>query len=192
MKKLILILSVAFTLNLYSEENGPVKTVDFVDLSRYIGTWYEVASIPQKFQKECSRKSAAEYSLTDSGEIKVINSCETSSGSRKIVEGRAKVAEGKTNSKLKVTFVHLLTWIYLFGGDYWILDLADDYSYAVIGDPDREYAWILSRTPAISPKNLQAASESLRSQGYDICKVLTSVQDEGFKERKPICEMKNL
>ena len=176
-------------LQLQAQKSGPVQTVDHVDLSRYTGTWFEVASIPQRFQKDCERNTKAEYSLTDTGEIKVINSCEKASGERKDVEGRAKVVGPETNSKLEVTFVHLFSWIYLFGGDYWILDLADDYSYALIGHPEKAYAWILSRTPAISPENLEAAIETLRSQGYDLCDVLTSIQDEGFKERKPLCEL---
>ena len=166
---------------------SPVKTVENVDLDRYIGKWHEVASIPQWFQKDCVANTTAEY-MKDGDLIIVLNSCEMENGERKLAEGRAKVVDTKTNAKLKVTFVKFFHWIFAFGGKYWILDLAEDYSYAVVGDPSREYAWILSRTPLIPYENLVAAELTLKAQGYDTCKVLTSLQDEGFTRKTPLCK----
>ena len=166
-----------------------VKVVDSVDLERYIGTWYEVASIPQRFQKKCVGNTTAEYSMDDDL-IKVVNSCDTE-GPRKIAEARAKVTDPKTNAKLKVTFVKVFTWLYFAGGDYWILDLDEDYSYAVIGDSEAKYGWVLSRSPSISAEKLKRAEKVFKENGYDTCKVLTSIQDKGFRERKPLCEVVN-
>lgn len=168
---------------------SPVKTVEQVDLNKYIGKWYEVASIPQWFQKDCIANTTAEYSFAEDNYLVVDNSCEQENGERKRAEGRAKVVDKDTNAKLKVTFVKLFKWIFAFGGKYWILDLAPDYSYAVVGDPTREYAWILSRTPTLPQDKLIAAELALKAQGYDTCKVLTSLQDGGFTEKTPLCEV---
>lgn len=167
-----------------------VQTVESVDLNRYIGTWYEIASIPQSFQKKCVANSKAQYSLTKNKLIKVLNSCETKNGDTKEAEARAKVvSQDNSNSKLKVTFVKIFDWVFSFGGNYWILALADDYSYAVVGDPTTEYAWILSRTPQMSQSDLEEAHKALKQNGYDTCKILTTIQDGGFSERKPLCEI---
>lgn len=166
-----------------------VQTVDSVDLNRYLGTWYEIASIPQSFQKACVGNTVAEYSLTKANTVKVLNSCDTKTGARKTAEARAKIVDKDSNAKLKVTFVKIFNWVYSFGGNYWILDLAEDYSYAVVGDPTTEYAWILSRTPQVSHDDLVAANQNLLKNGYDTCKVLTSIQDGGFSERKTLCEV---
>lgn len=165
-----------------------VQTVASVDLNKYVGKWYEVASIPQSFQKQCVGNTTAEYSLLENGQVKVLNTCDTKSGSRSVAEGRAKIEDNKSNAKLKVTFVKFLDWIFAFGGKYWILDLAEDYSYAVVGDPTRNYAWILSRVANPEISVLAKAEKSLKAQGYDTCKVLTSVQTGGFANRVPLCE----
>lgn len=168
-----------------------VQTVKHVDLDRYLGTWYEIASIPQSFQKMCVGNTVAEYSFTKNGLVKVLNSCDTKTGARKTAEARAKVIDKESNAKLKVTFVKIFDWVFSFGGNYWILDLAEDYSYAVVGDPSTDYAWILSRTPELSFNDLVSAEKNLAKNGYDTCKVLTSIQDGGFSERKPLCEVVN-
>lgn len=167
-----------------------VETVSHVDLERYLGTWYEIASIPQRFQKDCASSVEANYSLAESGEVKVVNSCKKKDGEIKKAEARAKVvSKDDSNSKLKVTFVKFIGWLYMLGGNYWIIDLADDYSYAVVGDPSAEYAWILSRTHEISQDDLEKAMNSLVKNGYDTCDLITTIQDGGFSERKPLCEV---
>ncbi|MGZ3745090.1 MAG: lipocalin family protein [Pseudobdellovibrionaceae bacterium] len=169
-------------------QKSPVETVQFVNLQKYVGKWYEIASIPAWFQKDCISNTTAEYSFAENNLIKVLNSCETQNGERKFAEARAKVMDITTNSKLKVTFVKFFYWIFAFGGNYWILNLASDYSYSIVGDPTRKYAWILSREPLMPQDKLIAAENSLKSQGYDTCKVLTSVQQRGFSARTPLCE----
>ena len=141
-------------------------TVDSVDLKKYIGTWYEIAKIPNWFQKSCNCRTTATYTLRDDGRIDVVNRCTESDGTINEARGIARVVDTLTRSKLEVSFVRILG-IRLFWGDYWIIGLADDYRYAVVGSPSRKYAWILSRTPGMSEADKQAVFGLLRSQGYD-------------------------
>lgn len=182
---IFLIASIGANMNVKAAE--PV-TGSAVDLKKYIGKWYEVASIPQFFQRQCVGNTVAEYSITEDGFIKIVNSCDKDSGVRSTAEGRAKVVDTVTNSKLQVTFVKIIGWIFSFGGSYWILDLAPDYSYAVVGDPSLKYLWILSRQPTFSRENFVAIEKNLRSIGYDTCAILTSVQNGGISFRQPLCE----
>jgi apolipoprotein D and lipocalin family protein len=172
-----------------NSSNQEVKVVNSVNLERYIGTWYEVASIPMRFQNKCTGNATAEYSLDDDL-IAVVNSCDTK-GERAVAHARAKVTDPKTNAKLKVTFVKVFTWLFFVGGEYWILDLDEDYSFAVIGDSKSKYGWVLSREPVIEMEKLKRAERVFKDNGYDTCLVLTSIQDKGFRERKPLCEMIN-
>ena len=152
----------------------PLKTVDFVDLSRYVGKWYEIARYPNKFQEGCVG-SKATYSLSGDGKIKVINECYNKSFSGKIrsAEGKAWVVDQETNSKLKVSF------FWPFSGDYWIIDLGRNYEYAVIGHPARKYLWILSRTRSMNENLYQAILTMLHGQEYDTEKLILTIQKQG-------------
>ncbi|WP_413574828.1 lipocalin family protein [Bdellovibrio sp. HCB290] len=188
MKKL-LIFSIVFSFPILALSSAAqVQTVPKVDLSQYIGKWYEIASIPHSFQKQCVRAVTADYRKLENGYIEVINSCETPDGTRSVSEGRAKVVDPLTNAKLKVTFVKLFGWIFSFGGDYWILDLDEDYRYAVVGHPTRKYGWILSRNPNLSMTDLKLISDKLKVQGYDLCSLLMTIQDDSISSRIPLCE----
>ena len=156
-----------------------VQTASFVDLNQYLGEWYEIATIPQSFQKKCVKNVKAQYSLASNGLIKVVNSCETKSGAVKVANARARVVDKKTNAKLRVTFVKIFNWVFSLGGNYWILDVAPDYSYAVVGDPTTEYGWILSRTPDLSEESMNQAKKVLSDNGYDLCKFRKTIQDGG-------------
>ena len=123
-------------------EKPPLEVVESVDLDRYLGRWYEVASIPQSFQRGC-RNSQAEYSKMSRNRIRVINTC-LANGRTKRVKGKAWIADTATNAKLKVQF------FWPFKGDYWIIELDEGYQYAVVGNPERTSLWILSRSPKIS------------------------------------------
>ncbi len=170
--------------------SASVITAPHVDLNRYLGKWYEVASIPQSFQRQCTGNTTALYSYSKGGRIKVINSCDTANGRRSVALGRAEVVDSMSNSKLKVTFVKIFgQWIFAFGGDYWILDVAPDYSYALVGDPSANYAWLLSRTSKVSNAVYVYAEAKFRSEGYNTCKILTSVQTGGISARIPLCKL---
>jgi apolipoprotein D and lipocalin family protein len=153
-----------------------LKVVNKVDLNKYIGLWYEVAKIPNWFQKKCIKNTTAEYSLRDDGKIKVVNSCIQSDGSKDIAEGVAKVVDNKSNAKLEVSFVKILG-IQLFWGDYWIIGLGENYDFALVGSPDRKYGWILSRTKKLPQEKLGRISDLLKLKGYDIKNFEFTVQD---------------
>lgn len=179
-----LISTVLFALTSHAE----VKTVEHVDLVRYVGRWYEIAAIPQSFQKKCVSNVTANYTSLSNGLIEVQNSCMKSDGGITVAEGRAKVTDPKTNAKLKVTFVKLFKWIFSFGGDYWIIDLEKNYRYAVVGHPTRKYGWILSRDPVLSREDLVHISAGLKSQGYNTCDFLTTIQTGGITQRASLCK----
>lgn len=167
MKTVILLMTFsAFCLASVKAQDKPLQTVKQVDLKRYTGLWYEIAKIPNRFQKNCTGKTTAEYSLRSDGRINVKNSCDEEGGGRDVAEGVAKIVENSNNSKLKVSFFSILG-IRPVWGDYWIIGLGDSYEYAVVGDPDRKYGWILSRKPELSEKQKSEVFGILRNQGYD-------------------------
>jgi apolipoprotein D and lipocalin family protein len=150
----------------------PLQVVPSVDLKRYVGTWYEIARFPHRFQKGCVA-SQATYTLRQDGKIDVINQCTkgTQGGELSSVQGNAWVVDTKTNAKLKVRF------FWPFTGDYWIIDLGENYEYAVVGHPSRSYLWILSRRPAMEEVLYQRILEKLRSQfQYDVSKLTKTPQ----------------
>ena len=151
--------------------DSPLQTVPSVDLSRYVGTWYEIASYPQRFQKGCTGTTAT-YTMRPDGQIDVLNRCSRDSlnGRVTVARGRAKVVDKSTNAKLKVSF------FWPFWGDYWIIDLGQDYEYAVVGHPKRKYLWVLSRTPAMDALVYEGILERLRAQGYDTTHLVRTVQ----------------
>ena len=140
-----------------------LETVPQVDLERYLGTWYEIASYPQRFQRGCTGTTAT-YTLRDDGDIDVLNKCHKDSldGPEDLVEGKARVVDRKTNAKLEVSF------FWPFWGDYWIIELGHDYEYAVVGNPSRDYLWILSRTPALESNVYQDILSRIEGQGYPL------------------------
>jgi apolipoprotein D and lipocalin family protein len=144
-----------------------LKVVSKVDLKKYIGLWYEIAKIPNRFQKDCIRNTTAEYIMRDDGKIKVINTCFQADGSKNSVIGVAKIVDNITNAKLEVSFVKILG-IQLFWGDYWIIGIGDNYDFALVGSPNRKYGWILSRTKQLPQEKLSRITELLKSNGYDI------------------------
>lgn len=149
-----------------SDEVGNVKTVAYVDLDRYMGTWYEIARIPNRFQRKCIGNVSAKYTLNDDGTVEVINSCLEEKGNTNTARGIAKVEDPETNAKLKVSFFNFLG-INLFWGNYWILYLDDDYQNAVVGEPTRKYGWILSRKKELSASELEPIYKTLKENGYN-------------------------
>ena len=140
--------------------------VDTVDLNRYVGTWYEIASIPVWFQKACDSGSTAEYSLTENGEITVVNRCCTREGNLKEAKGRAWIVDKSCPAKLKVGFFSVLGF-FPFKGDYWIIELDPDYRWALIGEPGRTYAWILAREPSLDAATLERLLARAAALGFD-------------------------
>jgi apolipoprotein D and lipocalin family protein len=144
-------------------KHPPLETVEKVDIEKYMGKWYEIAAFPQRFEKDC-HCTTAEYELTKKNYVRVTNSCRRGSpnGKLSIARGKAFVVKRSNNAKLKVQF------FWPFKGNYWIIDLAPDYSYAVVGDPSREYLWILSRTPQMDQNIYQEILKRAEAKGFDI------------------------
>ena len=148
-----------------------LETVPHVDLTRYTGTWYEIASYPQRFQKGCTGTTAT-YTLRPNGTVEVVNRCARDSlnGRVTVARGRARVVDRNTNAKLKVSF------FWPFWGDYWIIDLGRDYEYAVVGHPSRKYLWILCRAPHMDDAVYAGILDRLRTQGYDTARLVHTLQ----------------
>lgn len=149
----------------------PLQTVDRVDLARYEGTWYEIASLPQWYQRNCTAVEAR-YFLRADGKVDVLNLCRKHhiNGPVKLVLGTARTVS-PDNSKLKVRFG-------LIEGDYWVLRLGDNYEYAAVGTPDREALWILSRQRTISPAVYERLKASLAQDGFDVSRLQLTPQPQ--------------
>jgi apolipoprotein D and lipocalin family protein len=140
---------------------SPVQSVTSVDLTRYVGKWHEIASFPMFFQRNCRSDATAEYAVKTDGNVAVTNRCKTDSGVDEAV-GTATVVPDSNNSRLKVSF------FWPFKADYWVIGLDAEYRWAVVGNPNRKYLWLLSRTPQLPQAELDAALQSAKAQGYDL------------------------
>ncbi len=162
----------AFMAGCPSGDNAPLDTVSNVDLQRYAGKWYEIASYPAPFQAGCTG-TTAEYTPRDDGKIGVLNTCNQDrlDGPVNSIQGTARVADPATNAKLKVSF------FWPFEGDYWIIELDEEYQWAVVGEPSRQFLWILSRTPTMDEALYESILSRLPDKGYDPARLQRTVQE---------------
>jgi apolipoprotein D and lipocalin family protein len=147
-----------------TENDNTLEVVPHVELEKYLGKWYEIAHLPAKFEEGCSDITAT-YSLSKDGGVTVLNECKRNS-KVKVAKGKAKIVDKNTGAKLKVTF------FWPFYGDYWIINLSDNYDYAVVGTPNRKYLWILNRTPKMDDKLFSQLTEFANSKGFDVQKLI--------------------
>jgi apolipoprotein D and lipocalin family protein len=155
-----------------------VQPVAKVELNRYVGKWFEIARFPNRFQDDCVSNVTAQYDKRADGEIDVTNRCKEADGKIDEAIGRARIEDATTNAKLKVRFApEWLGWLPFLWADYWIVDLADDYSFAAVGGPSRDYLWILSRTPAMPATTYEALVNRLTVQGFDTSKLIKTKQE---------------
>ena len=155
-----------FSSYFFAQNKQKITTVDSVDINKYVGTWYEIAKIPNSFQDQCIKNTTATYIINNDGDIEVMNKCIDEDGEVDDAEGIARIVDKETNSKLEVSFVNILGW-HIFWGDYWILGLDKDYRYAAIGTPSRKYGWILSRTPEMNDDDLEKCLKIFEENGYN-------------------------
>jgi apolipoprotein D and lipocalin family protein len=150
-----------------------LKTVEYVDVTRYMGTWYEIAKFPQSFEKGLVGVTA-NYTLLPNGNVRVLNSgyMNDFSGKLKIAKGKAWVVDKKTNAKLKVMF------FWPFAGNYWILELGQAYDYVIVGDNSRKYLWILSREPQMEETLYNELLKRIEEKGFDIQKLEKNPQKQ--------------
>ena len=169
--KYILCIGLVFTLSniTMKAQNSNIdnSVVQELNLERYLGTWYEIARYDHSFERELEGVTAT-YSMREDGKIKVVNSGYKGSleGKKSTAEGKAKIPDPSVPSKLKVSFF----WI--FYGDYFVMELDENYRWAVIGSKTDKYLWILSRTPQIEPSIYKDLLNRLTNRGYDVNKLI--------------------
>ncbi len=158
-------------MNPATTKSQTLQTVSSVDLKKYSGKWYEIASYPQRFQKGCNC-TTAEYTLSEKGFVIVENRCNKDSvnGKQSYIKGKAFVEANSGNARLKVQFFWPIT------GKYWIIDLADDYSYAVVSHPNKKYLWILSRTPKMNYTIYPQILSQLKEKDFDLLRLKNTTQ----------------
>ena len=160
------------------EKPSELTTVNSVDLDKYKGKWYEIARYPNRFQKKCVGNTTATYNLKEGGAIEVINECLKQNGKLDVAKGKARIVDEQTNAKLEVRFAPpFLSFLSFVWGDYWIIDLEEDYKYAVVGDPSREYLWILSRTPELETSVYQDILRRVEQKGFEPRKLIETPQN---------------
>lgn len=153
----------------------PLPTVSYVDLNKYAGLWYEIASIPVFAQRGCTNTTAT-YTLRTDGTVDVVNACNSFffRGPERVAKAIARVDDPETNAKLKVQFEGSPA-----EGNYWIADLDPDYQWAVVGEPSTTYVWILSRTPTLDVGLTEELISQIESWGYDIERLNMTPQQPG-------------
>ena len=152
-----------------SSNFAKLETVPYVDLKKYTGEWFEIARIDHWFQKGCVN-STATYKIRDDGDIDVLNRCniEAEGGKMKEAKARAWIIDKKSNSKIKVQFPLSAIKLPFLAGDYWIIELDEDYRYVMVGEESRKYLWILSRDRELPAETLAPLIEKAKSVGFPV------------------------
>lgn len=155
----------------HAQKNTP-QTVDSVDLERYVGTWREVARLPMFFQRNCARQVTASYQIIGDGKISVTNRCLNSKG--KLIEAKGVATTvNQAGSKLKVSFLpSWLQWLPVGKGDYWVLALEEDYTVALVGTPDRDTLWLLTKRSTLSNETKQKYLSIAADQGFNLTELI--------------------
>lgn len=170
----LLILAAALPL---SAAPTPLRVVPTLDLARYAGTWYEVARLPNRFQKQCAGDVVAVYQPRPDGRVTVTNRCRKTAGGTTSVTGLARRVDGQPASVLQVRFAPaFLSFLSAVWGDYQVIALGEGYDYAVVGSPDRQFLWVLSRTPKMDPERYRRLLDDAKGQGFDVTKVVETPQ----------------
>lgn len=174
---LVFIAIIGFTNYLPAETKDmkDVESVEYVDVNKYMGTWYEYARIPNRFQNKCEGNVTANYTLLPGGKVRVINECLETDGNTDKAKGTAKIVNTETNSQLKVSFFSIFG-INLFWGNYWVLYVDEEYKVAVVGEPGRKYGWILTRDIEPDSEKLKEAYNAIENNGYDADKFIQTKQ----------------
>jgi apolipoprotein D and lipocalin family protein len=162
-------------------DSRALNVVPSIDLQRYAGKWYEIARLPNRFQRDCAGDTTATYTPREDGTITVVNQCRRADGRIKSAEGVARRADsGGPNSKLEVRFAPaFLSFLPFVWGDYQVIALGENYEYAVVGEPGREYLWVLSRTPRMDEAQYQDLLKRAAAQGFDTSRMVRTKQEVG-------------
>lgn len=172
-----LLASMLLSPGVLAQSSGDLESIPRIDLGRYLGHWYEVAKYPNRFQKDCVSDTSAEYRLMTDGRIEVLNRCRLSNGEMNQALGVARQTGDASSAKLQVRFAPAwLAFLPFVWGNYWVVDLDDDYTLAAVSEPKREYLWILSRSPVVEESRYAALIERLKRIGFDPEKLEKTVQ----------------
>ena len=157
---------------------GELKTIAALDVPRYMGTWFEIAKFPNRFQRKCVADTRAEYSLQGDGRVKVFNHCKAEGGNTIEAVGLARQVGPATSPRLEVRFAPAwLSFLPFVWGDYWVIDLDAQYRLVAVSEPERQYLWILSRTSHVDPNEYNALLGRLSQKGFDLSKLEITKQD---------------
>jgi apolipoprotein D and lipocalin family protein len=176
---LLLGLAAAAAIALTARADSPpaIAPVASLDVPRYMGTWYEIAKYPNRFQKDCAGFTSATYRLRADKTVEVLNRCRRADGGMDEAAGTARQVGKADAATLKVRFAPAwLSFLPMVWGDYWVIDLDPGYRLAAVSDPRREYLWILSRTPTVPREVYAALLARLEKQGFDLAKLQTTPQ----------------
>jgi apolipoprotein D and lipocalin family protein len=161
-------------------QEKPLDVVPQVDFERYAGTWFEIARLPNRFEEDCASDVRATYTPRPDGRITVVNRCVEKDGRVNEAEGVARQVDGKPPSVLKVRFApRWLSFLPMVWGDYNIIELAPDYTHAIVGSPDRKYLWFLAREPKLDPGTYQRLVDRAKAQGFDVSRLIRTEQTGG-------------
>jgi apolipoprotein D and lipocalin family protein len=158
----------------------PLQALPSLDVASYMGTWYQVLWIPNRFQRQCVADTSATYRERGDGTIEVVNRCRLADGKFDSVTGVARPPAGAARivsgrlmpARLEVSFVPVwLRWTGIGWGAYWVVELAPEGRYAIVSEPSREYLWILARQPALTPQDETAIKARLESLGFDLTRL---------------------
>ena len=180
MKRVTLSLLLAAAAGVAVAQPAPLQPLPSLEVAPYMGSWYQVLWIPNRFQKQCVSDTAATYRDLGNGTVEVVNRCRTADGQTDSVTGIARPPSGVARieagrlqpARLEVSFLPAwLRWTGIGWGAYWVVDLAPDGRYAIVSEASREYLWVLSRQPALTPQDDAAVRAKLRSLGFDLAQV---------------------
>ena len=157
-----------------------LTTIETLDAPRYMGRWYEIAKYPNVFQRNCIGFTSADYAPLANGEVSVANRCRQENGDTIEASGTARQVGDANSPKLKVRFAPAwLSWLPWVWGDYWVIDIDDAYQLVAVSEPERDYLWVLSRTPTVDAARYAALLARLGDQGFDLDRLEVTPQGSG-------------
>jgi apolipoprotein D and lipocalin family protein len=173
--RLLFALACCVSSSAFAQSAPTLPTVSSVDLNRYMGTWYEIAKLPNLFQRQCQGDVSATYRSLEGGNVEVLNRCRTSTSGEPRFDSATGVAKATdpSNAKLRVSFLPAaLRWLPVGWGDYQVIELDADYRWVLVGEPRREYLWVLSRTPALPPGVYESLMKRAADLGFPVDKIV--------------------
>ncbi len=152
-----------------SRPDQGLTAIASLDLARYMGSWYEIAKFPNRFQQKCAGDTRADYSLQPDGGVQVINRCRLGNAEISEALGQARRVGDAGSARLQVRFAPAwLSFIPAVWGDYWVIDLDPGYQLVAVSEPKREYLWVLARTPRVDAIAYDALLGRLAGKGFDL------------------------